>query len=460
MMLVCSGCSKEQRPAVPQGTNRNVQSNSSDKAPATGGIAAATAVLSTIENLRVTHQNGESHASQNDVVFSEQGRGVAYIAEQNGRQRVVHNGRAGKFYQEISHLRISPDGQHVSYSYTTGELLVMVTDGLESNSFVDVYDAVYSPDSQHVAYLGEGRDKKMRIVLDGKDIEVCQNVVSSNFMFTHDSAKMLYHIRPDREGQDASLITFDLKTGSKTVKQCLDSPIVMNSANDRIAATVAEGDKRVVINFAVDSPDVVGKSGAYDALNNITISEDGKGVAFIGVKGKQGYLVMNGKEDRIPDELMVYDAPVIRPDMKGAGIILGTRDRYNIQYVVFQSELGSGPKTKSYSQVKELVYKKGDNSYAYVAMSRSKAFVVLNGKEGPAFDAVVAPMFSPDGSKLVYRARKGDKRFVVIADTVGSKYRLLPEYEMVFQTVFTSDGKSVAYGVKDGNQLIWKVEKL
>jgi len=35
-----------------------------------------------------------------------------------------------------------------------------------------------------------------------------------------------------------------------------------------------------------------------------------------------------------------------------------------------------------------------------------------------------------------------------------------PSYEMVFPVVFTADGKSVAYGVKDGRKLIWKVEKL
>jgi hypothetical protein len=31
---------------------------------------------------------------------------------------------------------------------------------------------------------------------------------------------------------------------------------------------------------------------------------------------------------------------------------------------------------------------------------------------------------------------------------------------MVFTTGFTDDGKSVAYGVKEGNKLVWKVEKL
>jgi len=86
--------------------------------------------------------------------------------------------------------------------------------------------------------------------------------------------------------------------------------------------------------------------------------------------------------------------------------------------------------------------------------------VVANGKEGPALDRVVSPVFSPDGKFLLYRARKDGKRFVVVADANGKTLRQYPAYEQVFQPVFTADGKSVAYGVKDGNKLIWKVEKL
>ena len=69
-------------------------------------------------------------------------------------------------------------------------------------------------------------------------------------------------------------------------------------------------------------------------------------------------------------------------------------------------------------------------------------------------------MFSPDGKFIVYRARKAGKRFVVVADTNGKTIRRHPSYEQVFQPVFTDDGKSVAYGVKDGNELWWKVEKM
>jgi len=80
----------------------------------------------------------------------------------------------------------------------------------------------------------------------------------------------------------------------------------------------------------------------------------------------------------------------------------------------------------------------------------------VSGKEVPVFGQVVTPMFSPDRKFLVYRARKDAKRFVVVAGAI----RQHPAYEQVFLVVFTADGKSVAQGVKDGNKLIWKVEKI
>lgn len=45
-------------------------------------------------------------------------------------------------------------------------------------------------------------------------------------------------------------------------------------------------------------------------------------------------------------------------------------------------------------------------------------------------------------------------------DTGGKILKTHPAYEQVFDVQFTADGKSVAYGVKDGNKLKWVVEVL
>jgi hypothetical protein len=83
---------------------------------------------------------------------------------------------------------------------------------------------------------------------------------------------------------------------------------------------------------------------------------------------------------------------------------------------------------------------------------------VLNGKEGPPFDRVVSPVFSRDGRLLAYRARKDGRRFAVVADAGGGGISLHPAHEQVFPVLFTEDGKSIAYGAKDGERIAWSVE--
>jgi hypothetical protein len=460
LVAIYSGCSnetqKKQSPASSEGINlprKGIISGLS----VTGGVVAETVVLSNVENLYSLKQDGQTHSLQDVIVFSNQGRGVAYIAEHEGKQRVIHNGQPGNPHTEIAHLSISPDGRRVSYRCSLVGKQQMVSDGVASQVFDEVRDTVYSPDSRHIAYYTKSLDR-MRIVLDGIVIEESSSFIGK-LMFTNDSSKLVYTRSPDVEHQ-ASLVILDLKSGAKIVKECLDTPIVMNSETDRIAAAVKVGKKERVIDFAVSTPADVHESALYDTATDIDISSDGKSVSFIGSKGKSRYLVLNGKEERLPVELAIAVTPVIRPDRKGAAIILTTLERYNRRFMLHQVFHSDGSPQKRYDQIQELVYCKVNSSSAFVAKRGEGYFAVVNGNEGPEFDKVVSPMFSPDGRKLVYRARKDNKRFVVVADLTGKVIRTHPEYEMVFPAVFTADGKSVAYGVKDGNQLVWKVEKL
>lgn len=463
LIFVCTGCSKDQQSTDPQVASHAEKSQ--QNSPVSGsdlgaGVVERSSVLLTIKDLIYQNPDSKAHTPLETIKFSALGRGVAYIEEHNDRQRVVLNGKPGNDYTEISRLSISPDGQHVSYSCMLGDKLQMILDSVASQPYIGLFEATYSPDSRHVAYLAQSIDTVAHIVLDDKSIEESPSAVSADLLFNSDSSKLLYHVRPAKEGPSAKLVIYDLKSGKKVVKDCLDTHIVMNKEKDRIVIAVKEGAKQRVVDFKISAPDDVHKSGLYDEIANFSIAIDGKGVAFTGVKGSSRYLVMNGKEERLPDDLAVIDTPVIRPDLKGVGVILATTERYNRRFALHHVLFRDGMKHKEYEQIKELVYSGKNSSVAYVAKENEKFKLVLNGKEGPAFDMIVTPMFSPDGSKLVYRARNDQKRFVVVVDVAKNEVHRHPEYEFVFMTVFTADGKSVAYGVKEGNQLTWKVEKL
>lgn len=181
----------------------------------------------------------------------------------------------------------------------------------------------------------------------------------------------------------------------------------------------------------------------------VYFNENGRGVAYATRTVDTFRVVHNGKTG---GPLQAIDALVLSPDGKRvaySAMVNGKWRMFIDNAEGVQSDEVSAP-----------AFSPDSRHIAYAARIGERWFVVVNGKEGPAFDRVVSPVFSPDCRKLVYRARKDGRRFVVVADKNGKTIRQHSAYEQVFQPVFTSDGTSVAYGVKDGQKLIWKVEKL
>mgnify|MGYP001606392498 CR=1 FL=1 len=147
---------------------------------------------------------------------------------------------------------------------------------------------------------------------------------------------------------------------------------------------------------------------------------------------------------------------VINQSGKSLGALISAGNSKYL-YEMFGS---SGRKGKAYDEVEWLTYS-SDGTASALAVRKGKSWcVVVNGKEGPEFDRVVSPKFSPDGKKIVYRARSNGERYVIVANLDGSVIKEHPHYDAIWDVNFTNDGAAVGYGVKQGNELLWKVEKL
>jgi hypothetical protein len=274
--------------------------------------------------------------------------------------------------------------------------------------------------------------------------------------FSSDSSQIFFIEIPEESDKPVRVSNSDIAFKHERVKEIQASDFVLNNDKTRIALIAESKGKKKLVEFAFNKPDAVSEGRQYDSIQQHTYGADGATLAYVAEKGKSRFIVLNDKEEPLPYNEKV-ETVVIRPDKRGAGIIFSSKSGY----FVYQAFTGESNKVKRYMEAANLIYTGNGKHWAYTAKkAKDNIFMVVDGIEGPVFDMIVTPMFSPDGTKLVYRARKDGKRFVVVADAAGKVLRQHPAYEMVYQPSFTTDGKSIAYGVKDGQKLIWKVEQL
>lgn len=437
--LSVAGCSREPKKTAEVGNE----------------VLAKTTLLATIGVAEKVHQGGEHTAAEagaTGIRFSELGGGVAYKEEKDGFFRVVHNGRAGKLYDGIGIIALSPNGKRVGYTARLKDKWLVVVDDREGATFDEVGVPRFSPDSRHVVYnvtIG----KKARLIVDEKMSAIFPS--SWDEKFSGDSAKVISIQNSETDAILHRVVISDLALKNQRAVELRAGPFVYNKDKNRIAAIAESNGKKRVVHFGIDNPEAVREGALYDEILYHTFGPDGVSIAYLGAREGKRFLVLNEKEELLPDGDLPNPA-VVRPDGKGAGIILATKDGFSL----YQAFTGDGLQKKKYQEAGGLIYNRDGSRYAYLARRNKRVFMVVNGKEGQVFDMIVTPMFSPDDKFLVYRARKDGKRFVVVADANGKTIKEHSSYEQVYQQVFTDDGKSVAYGVKDGHKLIWKVELL
>lgn len=448
LLFALAGCSAESSRSLSSVSGKG-KTDSKGAPPAANEVASSTAVLSTVANLAAKEE-----IEVPNVLFSAQGHGVAYVAKKDGKLQVVHNDKADRPYSVIGHLQLSLDGRHVAYDALVDGRRRMVLDGREGNPYDDVWEPVFSPDSRHLAYVAQIGGQRL-VVVDGKNSERFPGF-AFNPVFSADSSRIAY-VENASEGRKARLIVSDLAMSRQIItKEIADEDLVVNKERTRIAAIGISNNKQRVVEIGFTQPDKVTEGPSYDSVEKVVFGSNGRSLAYVAKDGGESFLVLNDRKERLPDSGM-RESPVVLSDGKGAGIILISGDG---KYYYHQAFVDAKVQSKKYDEAAQLVYNADGSQYAYCAKMGKKLFVVVNGKEGPPFDMVISPQFAPDGRLLVYRARKDGWRFVVVADAEGNIVRKYPGYEMVFDILFTADGKSVAYGAKAGDKLVWKVEKL
>lgn len=383
-----------------------------------------------------------------EFIFGERG-GVAWVDERDGEFSVVHDGRAGKRYDAVGKLALSPDGRRCAYGALADGKWRMVVDGKEGAPFSTVKDPVFSPDGAHLAYQAMAGERWHLVVDERADAGTRGRYLWHDF--SGDASRIAFTEATGGE-EVGRLVVSDLSFRSRTV---VDGRVLMaltNAARSRVAAISERDGRQRLVTFGFDRPDRVVAGPPSDNVFRPAFGPDGVSVSYVALRSGSVFVVLDGREERLEGAELV-SLPAVRPDGRAVGALVASDGE-----VKFRQFFEKGGDEPAFDEAEGLVYTPDGRRHAYAARQGERWHLVVNGVAGPPFDRVVTPSFSPDGTLVAYRARQDGVRFVVVADASGKTLRQHASLEQVFPVAFTADGKSIAYGAKLGRQLLWRVE--
>lgn len=349
-----------------------------------------------------------------DASFRPGTNSYSYIARKGDKECVVDNGKEGKMYDGVTSPQFASDGR-VVYAAKNVDKWVVVVGANESKPFeADTDPKLFlSPDGKRFAHRSfNSIDKKIRLVVSSIDYK-------------------------------------DVAAGKEYDSM---SPIRGDLSKSHLVYSAGRDGKKTVVVFDFREPGCFEKSSVgYDDVLMFAISNDSNHLAALVKRGGKNLLVTDGKESPAP----VLDMPLFFSiSQNGSTVFSGVQKN---KVVTFINGRDSG---MYYDTVESISFSSAGSHYVFVGERGSKSRIVIDDQYGPEYDKIVNPRFSPDGTRVVYRARNNGKRFAVTADHQGKTLKAHPQYEAVWDVFFSPDGKNVGYGVKIGQELWWKVETL
>jgi Tol biopolymer transport system component len=323
----------------------------------------------------------------------------------------------------------------------------------------NLWGSIWSTDGKHVAWLGV-RGAKRILIVDGVEGEACDSI--SSLSLSSDWSRIAY---VGEEGKKSVAVLDGKKFGAEHERV----EAVSLSADGRRFGYQAWGGNR---RFLVADGKVV--EGKYRWLSNLHFSPDGTRMAFVGLDDKGEHVVLDGVEGSPYDVIRFVK---FSPD--------GRRLAYEGRLGRKWHMVVDGVQGPAFDEVEANSFRFSPDSKRTVYLADHQ--LILNGEvqRGQGFTSDHLTL-SPDGKRLAYLRRSDfggsqlvvdgvvyagntdsmvfspsgrhvawiDRRRVVVVNRLRG-----PEFDAILgPPTFSSDDKKVAYPVRKGREILWKVE--
>ncbi len=267
-----------------------------------------------------------------------------------------------------------------------------------------------SADGLHYAYVTVDRERNLAFV-------VCDGVegprltqLHKPLRFSADGARFAYAGGLPEGGQ---CYVIDGETFGPYEAAAMGTLDFSGDGKRTIYAARAEGQSRVYLDGQPQA--------AYERIHApVAFSPDGKRHLYKGRRGDKWVVVVDGKEMGEYDDT-AKDHPVFSPDSRRVACHACTGPWEGGEHFV----VVDGVRGPSYDAIGTLSFSPDGKRMAYEARRGDKWRAVIDGKEGPEFDAIgsAGVVFSPDGSRYAYMAKRDGKWLTVVdGESVGATY--------------------------------------
>jgi Tol biopolymer transport system component len=374
-------------------------------------------------------------------VLSPDSSTLAYVTQRKSGMMVVVGKTEGKIYSYITKgsLQFSADGKHIVYIASKDEKRkFVVLDGKEDKEYDGIGNLLFSADGKKLAYVAAVGGKQL-VVVNGAEGKPFDAIGENTIVFSPNSEGVAYvAIRGDKN------IVVVNGVEQKEYKRLPGEPPIFSEDGKHIAYRAEAGVNRFIVLDGIE-----GK--AYDGVTRPIFSLNGKRFVYMAMKDNKFFLVVDGKEDR--SYTPAGGVPSFSPDSKHVAFTANINGKYAV--------VVDGSATDTYNLLTPLLWSPDSKQYAYWATQNGRdGFVIQNKMNGrgtfplqnktpqKTVNGVAVLRFSLDGQRFAYSAGRGDKWFMVI-DGIESQ-----AYDAVHKDspVFSQDGKHVCYAVEQNNK--------
>jgi len=283
--------------------------------PAAGGppgVSAREAVLADMKGLQ---------AEPPDAVegyVSEWGTAGALVVRVAGGQRVVVGDQAGPVYEAVAGVVFSQDGRHVAYVARDHGRVVVVRDGKPGAPFDEIGELLFTRDGQHLVHRGVD-DGKAYLVIDGRRGPPAAFDAEPFWSVKQDEVFVVE--RP------ASADRLEVAAWSMTLQRRVVAVVeggvggVQSQDGTRLAVVVAEGGKQRVVSFALATPDQRVQGQPYDEIGAIHWQGTWAGAAT-------AQEAMQAKACELGADAVIVNRDFVPNTSNATGIMTGTAIKY------------------------------------------------------------------------------------------------------------------------------------